>query len=370
MRIRNRMLARQIAVLLITQALCFIAAFFVFLLTASPLVGERRLIQNIGSIAARYFPAAAAAGLVIGAAGVLVLSMAALRRVYAPLGRLKTAALHIRNGNLGYELPAAGQGDFAELSAAFEDMRVHLKNSTQAAERAERERRAMMANITHDLRTPITSILGYSEGILDGVAQSPEQVLRYAGIIRGKAQGLRKLAEDLALLGLLEDEPPLELERLDAAAWFRARAEEAALELDAAVEWEITDEALWCAADREKLARVVGNLLSNAVKYGRRDGVPPVIRFEARRDGEEALLTVADNGPGLPLGETRRAFERFYRADRSRGVVAGSGLGLSIARQIAELHKGKVWLANLRGGEGLSANVSLPLLERRPPCES
>ena len=370
------MLARQIAVLLITQALCFIAAFFAFLLIASPLVGERRLIQNIGNIAARFFPAAAVLILILGSIGVAVLAMAALRRVYEPLGRLKTAALHIRDGNLNYELPAAGQGDFAELSAAFEEMRIHLKNSTQAAERAERERRAMMANITHDLRTPITSILGYSEGILDGVAQSPEQVLRYAGTIRDKAQGLRKLAEDLALLGLLEDAPPLELERLDAAVWLRERAEETALELDADVQWEITDEELWCAADRDKLTRVLNNLISNAVKYGRRDGIPPIIRFEARRDGDDALLTVADNGPGLPRGEARRAFERFYRADQSRGVVAGSGLGLSIARQIAELHKGKVWLANIPAGDahqeggGLSANVSLPLLERRPPCES
>lgn len=364
MRIRNRLLTRQIAVLLITEALCFGTAFLAFFLTASPLVGERRLAQNLGQIAARYFPAAGVMLLVFGACGVAVLAVASLRRVYAPLGRLKQAALRIRDGNLNYELPAAGQGDFAELSAAFEEMRIHLKNSTQAAERAERERRAMMANITHDLRTPITSILGYSEGILDGVADSTEQVLRYAGIIRDKAQNLRRLSEDLALLGLLEEGPPMALERLDAAAWLRERAEEAALELDMEVECDISEESLWCAADRDKLARVIGNLVANAVKYGRRDGIPPVLRFEARRDEKDALLTVSDNGPGLPSGETRRAFERFYRADLSRGVVTGSGLGLSIARQIVELHKGKIWLANHPGEEcGLSANVALPLLE-------
>ena len=374
MRIRNRLLTRQIAVLLICQALCFCAAFLTFFVIAAPLVGEGRLTQNLGLIAARYFWVAVILVLVLGAVSAVILAVASLRRVYAPLGRLKQAALRIRDGNLDYELPAVGQGDFSELSTAFEEMRVHLKNSTQAAERAERERRAMAANITHDLRTPVTSILGYSEGILDGVAQSPEQVLRYTGIIRDKAQGLRKLVDDLALLSLLEDAPPLELERLELGAWMRRRAEETALELaspepaspepeseDVTVECEIEDTELWCAADRDKLTRVAGNLIGNALKYGRREGASLVLRFEARRNGDEALLTVADNGPGLTREETRRVFERFYRADPSRGVVSGTGLGLSIAHQIIVLHKGKIWVSSRPEG-GLAVHISLPLL--------
>lgn len=361
MRVRNRMLTVQISVLFIFQALCLGLAFWVWFFAAAPLIGRERLVQHLGQIAARYFTAAGVLTLILGAASAAWLSYVARKRVYRPLARLKHAALRIRDGSLDYELPAVGRNDFSELAEAFEDMRIHLRNSMKETERAEQERRAMMSGITHDLRTPVTSILGYSEGILDGVARTPEQVYEYASVIRAKALALNALVEDLALLSVLEEAPPMQLERMELGVWLKTCAEETAAELSARVECE-TDDELWCVADRAKLNRVIGNLIGNAVKYGR----PPdegemLLRLTAQRDGDMALVTISDNGPGLPREEARRVFDRFYRADLSRGVVTGSGLGLSIARQIILLHKGKIWLSNREEG-GLSANFTLPLL--------
>ncbi|MDR1735451.1 MAG: HAMP domain-containing histidine kinase [Oscillospiraceae bacterium] len=360
MRIRNRLLARQISVLLLFLALGFGCAFLVFFLVASPIVGEQRMVRDLGLIAARYFPIAGVLTLVFGSLGVLMLAASSRKRVYAPLAKLKAAAFRIRDGNLDYELAAADQGEFDDLAKAFEEMRIHLKDSTLLAERAEKERISLTANITHDLRTPVTSILGYSEGILDGVAQTPEQVREYAAIIRRKALGLKSLVDDLALLSVLENAPPLQLERVDMAVWLRGYVRAAELEISAAVTCEC-EEGLYCAADKVKLERVMNNLVGNAVKYAASADRPLELRFELRRDGDAALLSLSDNGPGLPPLEARKVFDRFYRADPSRGVVGGSGLGLSIARQIVLLHKGKIWITNRPGG-GLSANVSLPLV--------
>lgn len=354
------MLTTQISVLLVFQALCFGVGFWVWFFAAAPLIGRERLMLHLGQIAARYFPAAGVLALALGTLSAVWLSAVARKRVYRPLARLKHAALRIRDGSLDYELPPVGRNDFTELAEAFEDMRIHLRNSMKETERAENERRAMMSGITHDLRTPVTSILGYSEGILDGVARSPEQVREYASIIRAKARSLNALVEDLALLSLLEESPPLQLERLDLCAYLRERAEDTAAELGTPVECEAGGE-LWCAADKARLDRVMSNLIGNAVKYGRPGEGTQVLRLSARRDDDMALLTVADNGPGLPREEARRVFDRFYRADLSRGVVSGSGLGLSIARQIILLHKGKIWLSNREEG-GLSANFTLPLI--------
>ena len=354
---KHKIFGSQLAVLLLSQALCFASAFLVFYLYALPLAGNR-LTENLGRIAAGYITVAGVLILVFAALGLLWMSLSLQSSVYAPLSRLKLASTQIRDGNLGFELPVAGEPEFRELTAAFEEMRIHLKNSMILAERSDEERRTLMANITHDLKTPVTSILGYSEGILDGVADSPEKVREYAEIICRKAYAIKTLVDDLSLLSLLENLPPLKLTRLDLGPWLAGLAAEVEYEGGAEVTVN-AGEGLWCFCDRERLERVMSNLTGNALKYAHQPGIPLRLTFTAERQGEEILLTLRDNGPGLPPAEARKAFERFYRADASRGVVSGSGLGLAIARQIVSLHQGKIWLLNHPEG-GLQASVSLP----------
>jgi signal transduction histidine kinase len=224
------------------------------------------------------------------------------------------------------------------------------------------ERRATMASITHDLKTPISSIVGYAEGILDGIANTPEKVQEYADIIRKKGRSLQALSEDLSLLARLDsDQLPLDKWEEDIGALIGELASEFVLtEPDARLETHIASNVM-VAVDREKIARVIVNLFQNSLKYKKPEQSGPEIALELSRQGESARLTISDNGLIVAQGDLPHLFDRFYRADESRGRQSGSGLGLSIARQLVHLHGGKIWvLANPDGG--LTVNILLPLV--------
>lgn len=354
---RKRNWGVQLAVLLLFMSLCLITAFFIFWRLAAPFCGER-LSHNIWGIAAQYFPLAGIFLLAFSLLGVLWLSFSERKRVHEPLSRLIRATHEMRDGKLDYELSLSGLGEFTELGYAIEAMRVRLRDSIDKSQKAEAERIDVMNSICHDLMTPVTSILGYAEGVLDGVADTPEKIADYAGIIAKMARRMSNLVEGLNFLTVLENEPPLDLEPLDIGAFLDNLTGEFADEVHIKTEFET---GLICAADKQKLSRVFYNLVENAFKYGRPAQGDLLLSFTVKQNGDTALLTMLDNGPGLPAQETRRVFERFYRADPSRGSIGGSGLGLSIVRQIIKLHKGKIWMQNYSSG-GLLVSISLPLM--------
>ena len=357
MSIRSRIIANNLAVILVLNALCMTAGFLIFWFVASPFAGER-LGENAANIAARYFPLGGIVVLALTTVGAVWGISTTVRRLAAPLARLKRAVTEIRDGNLGYELAVPGRDEFSELAAGFEEMRIRLKDSMRLQEKAEAERRMMMASVTHDLKTPITSIIGYAEGILDGVADTPDRVSEYAAVICKKARSLQALSDDLALLSLLEgvglplDKREADLGELVAEVaadfWARPPARDLA-------------PGLRVMADREKLARVLLNLFENSEKYKKPGQPGPEVSLTLARHGGEALLTVSDNGMGIAQGDLPRVFDQFYRADESRGVQSGSGLGLSIARHIVQLHGGKIWILNNPDG-GISVNIALPII--------
>jgi len=359
MSVRLRIFTHSLTAILVLNAVGMAVGFLLFWLIANPYAGER-LDENAGAIAARFFPLGGIVVLILTAIGALWVISIMVRHVTGPLRRLKWAAKEIRDGNLGYELAVYGQDEFSELSAGFEQMRIRLKDSTRAQEKAETERRAMMASVTHDLQTPIASMIGYAEGILDGVADTPEKVREYAAVIRQKARSLQALAEDLSLLSRLEHaQLPLDRREEDFGAFVAELASEFSHnEPDARIEMLLAPR-LPVSIDREKMARVLTNLFQNSVKYKKPDKPPEVSLTLARQDGE-ALLTVSDNGLGVAQGDMPHLFDQFYRADASRGLQSGSGLGLSIARQLVHLHGGKIWIRGNPGG-GLSVNIALPL---------
>jgi len=392
MSIRLRIIVNSVTAILVLNALSIAVGFLLFLFVSNPYIGDR-LGENAGHIAARYFTLGGIATLVFTMIGALWIISVAARRITGPLARLKRAVTEIRDGNLGYELPVSGHDEFTELAAGFEQMRVRLKDSMRLQEKAETERRAMMASITHDLKTPITSIMGYAEGILDGVADTPEKTREYASVIRKKAMSLQHLADDLSLLSRLENaQLPLDKQDEDLGALVSEVASEF---------WNIgnigvvnaTDGSLFCQQDeesstvlppvlptvpdvslasnlepglrvmidREKMARVLVNLFQNSVKYKKPEQPAPEISLTLERHGREALLSLSDNGIGITQGDMPHVFEQFFRADASRGLQSGSGLGLAIARQLVSLHGGKIWIVNRPGG-GISVNIALPLI--------
>jgi histidine kinase len=219
----------------------------------------------------------------------------------------------------------------------------------------------MMASITHDLKTPITSIMGYADGILDEVANTPEKTREYAGVIRKKAKSLHLLTEDLNLLFRLENaQLPLDFVTADLGAFAADIIEEFSIENPGLAPECQLKSGLFANIDKEKMARVLLNLFQNSVKYKKPEQIVPVLRMSLVKNGPDALLTVSDDGLGIPQGDLSHVFEQFYRADASRGQSSGSGLGLSIARELVQLHGGKIWIVNNSGG-GAAVNIALPL---------
>jgi signal transduction histidine kinase len=347
--------------MLVLNALSMAVGFLLFRSVADQYVGAR-LTDTLGLIAAQYFPIGGIITLVLTGVGALWMIGVAARRVTGPLARLKRAAAEIRDGNLGYELAVSGHDEFTELSAGFERMRVRLKDSMRLQERAEMERRAMMASVTHDLKTPITSIIGYAEGVLDGVADTPEKVREYMTVICKKARSLQALSDDLSLLSRLENaQLPLNKQEEDLSELVAEVASEFSHNEPAMkLEQHITP-GLRTVIDRERMARVLLNIFQNSSKYKKPEQPGAEIVLTLVKRGNEALLTVSDKGMGIAQSDIPHLFDQFYRADASRGVQSGSGLGLSIARQLIQLHRGKIWITGNRGG-GISVNISLPLI--------
>ena len=360
MSVRLRIIFSNLTAILVLSTLSMSVGFLLFWLIAAPLVGGR-LNDNLGHIAAWYFLLGGIVVLVLSGIGALWVISFTAKRVTGPLTRLKRAVSEIRDGNLEHELIVSGDDELSELSAGFEQMRVRLKDSTRLQEKSEFERRAMMASVTHDLKTPITSILGYAEGILDGVASTPEKVEEYAAVICKKARSLQMLSDDLSLLSRLDNaQLPLDKTEEDFGALIAEVATEFSHgEQSLSLESDL-DEGVFVFADREKMARVLINLLQNSVKYKRPEQVCAEISLKLLRRGDEALLTLSDKGMGISQSDLPHVFNQFYRADASRGVQSGSGLGLSIARQLVALHGGKIWIVN-NADFGVSVNISLPL---------
>ena len=360
MSIRSRIIINNLTAILVLNAISMTVGFVLFMLFAEPFAGAR-LRENALFIAARYFPTGGVVVLILTGIGAVWLIGVTARRVTGPLAKLKRSAAEIRDGNLGFELAISGHDEFSELAAGFEQMRIRLKDTMRLQEKSETERRAMMASVTHDLKTPITSILGYAEGILDGVAGSPERIKEYAAVICKKARSLQVLSEDLSLLSRLEnaqlplDRTPTDLGELvsEVALEFSSGDVEMNLDMNLAP-------GLTVSIDREKTARVLVNILQNSVKYKKPEQSRANVSVTLSKHNGDALLTISDDGTGISQSDLPYVFDQFYRADASRGRQSGSGLGLSIARHLISLHGGKTWIVNNAGG-GISVNITLPL---------
>jgi signal transduction histidine kinase len=296
----------------------------------------------------RHLPFSRQLGLIIalillaadGAAGVYF-----ILRVTTPLRRVEAAALAMSRGDLS--TPVEGGDQILELArvfAALETMRSKIVELLALEHERESERRELIANLSHDLRTPLAAIRGYVDGLREGIADTPEKIGRYLSVLGQKIQDLDHMIGQIFLLSTLEArETPPTFREIDFRAFLSDCVEELELSIPSG-ELRIEQEGMCCepcriAADPLQLRRLLENLVENSIKHAGKK--PVTVRLTLAEEGSMARLDIEDDGRGIPTQEAERVFDRFYRSDPSRSG-GGVGLGLSIAKQIAEANGGKL----------------------------
>lgn len=275
------------------------------------------------------------------------------RSIAAPMVKLKKATQNIKEGNLDFVLDVEGDDEFSELCQDFEEMRRRLKESAEEKVLLDKENKELISNISHDLKTPITAVKGYVEGIMDGVADTPEKMDRYVRTIYNKTNEMDHLINELTFYSKIDtNRIPYTFSKLNVEDYFSDCAEEIRLELETRgielVYANYVDKNVIVIADGEQIRRVIHNLISNAIKY--MDKPRGIIQIRIKDVGDFIQVEVEDNGKGIGSKDLAYIFDRFYRTDVSRNSSkGGSGIGLSIVKKILEDHGGKVWATSREG---------------------
>lgn len=286
---------------------------------------------------------------------VLVLKQWIHKGIINPIGELNLAMKKIAEGNLDYRIANHYAGEIGELFDNYEDMRLRLKESTDTIMENEKKNRELVSNISHDLKTPITAIKGYVEGIMDGVADTPEKMDRYIKTIYNKANDMNRLINELTIYsGIDSNRIPYNFQRINVSEYFNDCVEEVGLDLESRhIElnfYNLVSDDTVVIADPEQLKRVINNIVGNSIKYLDKENGTIEIRILDEID--LIRVEIEDNGKGIAAKDLSRIFERFYRTDASRNSSqGGSGIGLSIVKKIIEDHGGYIW-ATSKEGEG------------------
>ncbi|HCT90034.1 MAG TPA: two-component sensor histidine kinase [Lachnospiraceae bacterium] len=277
------------------------------------------------------------------------------KSVFSPINRLNLAMQKIAEGNFDYSLESEDDNEIGELYRNYEDMRLRLKESTEEKLGNERQNRELISNITHDLKTPITAIKGYVEGIIDGVADTGEKREKYLRTIYTKANDMDRLINELTYYSSIDNNRiPYNFQRINVSDFFEDCVEDVGLDLESKEirlnYSNLVSPGTRIIADPEQLKKVINNIVGNSIKYmDKKDGV---IDIRLLDEVDAVRVEIEDNGKGVPAKDLANIFERFYRTDASRNSTqGGSGIGLSIVKKIIEDHGGYIW-ATGKEGEG------------------
>ncbi len=284
----------------------------------------------------------------------LILSIWLYRGIMTPLVKLTKATKSIRDGNLDFHLETDHNVlEVDELCEAFEEMRVKLKEANEAKIEFDKQNRELISNISHDLRTPITAVKGYCEGLMDGVADTSEKQERYVRTIYNKANEMDRLIGELSFYSkITTNRIPYVFTKVNVRRYFDDAADEYRDELQAknvSFSYENTvPQDRMVIADAEQIQRVMNNIISNSLKY--MDKEEKKISMTVREVNDEVEVSIRDNGKGIEAKNIPHIFDRFYRTDSSRNsAMGGSGIGLSIVKKILEDHGGRVWATSVEG---------------------
>lgn len=275
--------------------------------------------------------------------------------IYKPIKELSHAMQRIAEGDFDYRLSPANESEIGKLYGNYEQMRLQLKENAEEKFENEKKSKELVSNISHDLKTPITSIKGYVEGIMDGVADTPEKMDKYIKTIYNKANDMDRLINELTTYsGIDSNKIPYHFHILNISDYFSDCVEEVGLDLEQkniCLNYTNLVPADTCiVGDPEQLKKVINNIISNSVKYMGHD--KGVIDIRILDEGESVKVEIEDDGKGIAAKDIGNIFERFYRTDSSRNSMqGGSGIGLSIVKKIIEDHGGYVW-ATSKESEG------------------
>ena len=284
------------------------------------------------------------------------------RSVLRPLSKLQEATRKIRDGNLDFTLEVEEDDEIGELCQDFEEMRIRLKENAEEKIQYDIENKELISNISHDLKTPITAIKGYVEGIMDGVASSPEKLDKYIRTIYNKANDMDRLIDELTFYSKIDtNKIPYEFNKINVNSYFGDCVEEVGLDMDSRnIElgyFNYVSDDVVVIADAEQMKRVINNIISNSVKY--MDKPKGIINIRIKDVGDFIQIEIEDNGRGIAAKDLPCIFDRFYRTDSSRNSSQGGrGIGLSIVRKIVEDHGGRIW-ATSKEGMGTEMHIVL-----------
>ena len=286
----------------------------------------------------------------------VILSLVLYKDFISPISELNVAMKHIKNGDFEYRLEPGEKGsEINDLYRNYEDMRLRLRENAEEKIQRENQNRELISNISHDLKTPITAIKGYSEGIIDGIADTPEKIDRYVKTIYNKANDMDKLINELSVYsGIDNNRVPYHFHKILVGEYFKDCIEEVGLDLESrrfSLDYEnLVSPDTTIIADPEQMKRVINNIISNSVKY--MDKPHGKIQIRILDEVDSIRVEIEDNGKGIAQKDLQNIFDRFYRTDASRNSgTGGSGIGLSIVKKIIQDHGGYIW-ATSKEGEG------------------
>ncbi len=284
-----------------------------------------------------------------------VLSLVMSRWVSAPLHRISQEAQQVVAGE-AHPIPLQGPQEVRHLARAFNKMATQVRQSQQS-------QRDFVANVSHELKTPLTSIQGFAQAILDGTVESPEGLANAAGVIDSEAARMHRLVLDLLTLARMDAGTaafimaPVDINDLlwTVGQKFSPLAETAGVELEI-IPGELSRKI---EGDADRLMQVLSNLVDNAIKFTPKGGI---VTLSSEEGADQILIHIKDTGTGIDAADQQRIFERFYQVDKARpgGAGRGVGLGLAISRQIVQAHGGDISLES-RPGEGSHFVVKLPV---------
>lgn len=301
---------------------------------------------------------------------VIIISLTAMllvfwlyRTIIRPLDKLKKATKEMRDGNLNYAISGDPVDEIGQLCLDFDEMREHMKELIEERLQYEQDSRELISNISHDLKTPLTAIKGYSEGLIDKIADTEEKRDKYIRTIYTKANDMSVLVDELSFYSKIDGNTvPYNFIVLDSQEYFTDCMEDMSLDLEVKnIRLSVQNglpEGTKIFADPEQLRRVIVNIVSNSVKYQDKEKGEIVVRLKDAKD--QVLVELEDNGAGIDAKDLPYIFDRFYRADASRNSrKGGTGLGLAIVKKIVEEHGGTIG-ARSELGVGTTIYFTLP----------
>jgi len=302
-------------------------------------------------------------GALLGMGLATILSVFILKTMTRPLLKMEAVAHAIANGEFGKQVPVVTNDEVGKLASSLNNMSLQLKEKIEAIERLDKTRQEFVSNVSHELRTPLTVIQSFSEAILDGLVKEEKVRDFYLKNILEESKRLKRLVDDLLDLKALEAGQTLaDMEYvlisklvMVTSGNFMSLAKEKNIDLNVTIK----DKEVTVYGNIDRLKQVMTNLIGNAIAHTQPGGRVEIM--EEQKD-DRVLISVADNGPGIPPEEIEHIWERFYKVDKSRSRGAGgTGLGLAIARRIVELHGGTITVESAPG-QGAVFIVNLPII--------